>query len=257
MKLNSLPLTQFMTPPRTCSYLPAEKASLEYRVFALMEEPQYAQLLRRGWRRHGAHFFRPQCPACAQCRSLRVRVDEFRPTRSQRRVLNRNGDVRIEVRLPKVTREHVDLFNAYHADMTDRRDWTRNVTDEEDYENSFLIGYWPFAREFAYYRGKQLVGVGLVDVVADAVSSVYFYHRPDWRNRAPGTFSILQEIEFCRRTDRRFNYLGYWIAGCGSMDYKARFQPHELLERYVEEDEEPRWLRPADELPPDGSPPNS
>jgi len=140
------------------------------------------------------------------------------------------------------------LFNDYHADMAARRGWSRSRTDPEDYENSFLIGVWPFAREFAYYRGRELVGVGLVDVVADAVSSVYFYHAPEWRSQAPGTFSILQELEYCRQTNRCHNYLGYWIAECGSMAYKANFRPHELLQEYVAPSTEPVWTRVADDV---------
>lgn len=234
-------LLRFTSPRRSCSYLPQETASLEYRVHALMSGEQFYELLRRGWRRHGAHFFRPRCPACTQCRSLRVRADEFRPSRSQRRILAKNSDITLRIQPPRVTADHVRLFNAYHADMTARRGWSHNTTDPEDYETSFLVGLWPFAREFCYYRGDELIGVGLVDVFEEAVSSVYFFHDPAWRSLAPGTFSILQELEFCRRTGRRYNYLGYWISACPSMQYKANFGPHELLERYVEEDEEPIW----------------
>ena len=212
------------------------------RLRELTSGPFY-ELLRRGWRRHGAHFFRPRCPVCTQCRSLRVLADEFQPTRSQRRILGKNSDVTVKVQTPAVTADHIRLFNAYHADMTDRRGWSRSTTDEVDYENSFLVGVWPFAREFQYYRANRLIGVGLVDVVDEAVSSVYFYHDPDWRPQAPGTFSILQELEFCRQTGRRYNYLGYWISACQSMQYKSNFGPHEILERYVEETEEPCWQR--------------
>lgn len=249
VELQSRELLRFVSPPRACSYLPQETASLEYRVHALMSPAQYGELLRRGWRRHGAHFFRPQCPHCRQCRSLRVLADEFTPSRSQRRVLQRNQNVQVEWRTPSVTSEHLRVFNAYHADMSQRRGWSHTATDTEDYENSFLIGIWPFAREMQYYEGGRLVGVGLVDLLDDAVSSVYFYHDPEWRPRAPGTFSILQELAFCRQTGRRYNYLGYWIAGCGSMAYKSRFGPHELLQQYVEPEEEPVWMRAMQDSP--------
>lgn len=237
-------LLRFRTPPHSCSYLPRETASLEYRVHALMSEGEYRERLRRGWRRHGAHFFRPVCPRCRECRSLRVLADEFHPSRSQRRILRKNRDIQVVLSEPDVTAAHVRLFNAYHADMTCRRGWPAQQTTREDYENSFLIGVWPFAREMQYLEGSRLVGVGLVDVVADAVSSVYFYHDPLWRPRAPGTFSILRELALCRQTGRKYLYLGYWIAGCPSMAYKANFGPHEILEQPVSDGEEPVWRRP-------------
>lgn len=236
-------LARFTTPPRKCSYLPTETASLEYRIHAGMTERDYSELLRRGWRRHGTHLFRPRCPACIQCRSLRVLVDEFTPSRSQRKTLSRNADVRVVLQPPTVTPEHIRVYNAYHADMSQRRGWPHNQTTADDYEQSFLAGWWPFARELLYFREDELIGVGLVDVLADAISSVYFFHDPAWRARAPGTFSILQELSFCRATGRRFNYLGYWIAGCPSMAYKSNFGPHELLDRYVDAPTEPHWTR--------------
>lgn len=241
--LRSREIARFITPPRACSYLPGEQASLEYRVHATMSPAEYGDRLRRGWRRHGAHFFRPRCADCLQCRSLRVVASEFQPSKSQRRILRRNADVSVVLQPPTVTPQHIAVFNAYHADMTARRGWSENWTTAEDYENSFLIGHWPFAREMLYLRAGQLLGVGLMDVAADAVSSVYFYHDPAWREDAPGTFSVLQEMEFCRRTGRQYNYLGYWIEACPSMAYKSRFTPHEILEGYVDEPEEPVWRR--------------
>jgi arginine-tRNA-protein transferase len=243
LELPARELMRFRTPPRPCSYLPQETASLDYRVYVQMSEEEYQERLRRGWRRHGAHFFRPVCPHCRECRSLRVLVQEFRPSRSQRRMLRKNRDVQVVFCEPDVTDAHLRLFNAYHADMTRRRGWPPQQTTREDYENAFLIGVWPFAREMQYREGSRLIGVGLVDVVSDALSSIYFYHDPQWRPRAPGTFSILQELTFCRETGRRYLYLGYWIAGCPSMSYKANFVPHEVLENLVGEDDEPTWRR--------------
>jgi arginyl-tRNA--protein-N-Asp/Glu arginylyltransferase len=234
-------IARFVTPPHECSYLPQETASLEYRVLVSLPVEQYAAMLERGWRRHGARFFRPQCPSCRQCRSLRVDVAKFAPTKSQRRVFRRNSDMQVVVQPPSITPDHIRLFNDYHADMSRRRGWSPHPTTAEEYHASFLIGNWSFAREMLYFRAGRLAGVGLVDVLPDAVSSVYFYHDPAWRPLAPGTFSILSEIEFCRETGRTYNYLGYWIEPCASMAYKANFGPHEVLESYVEADEAPLW----------------
>jgi arginine-tRNA-protein transferase len=245
MTRSTVPLSWFVTRARACSYLPDERASLEYRVYPGMEETEYYEFLRRGWRRHGAHLFRPRCAQCTQCRSLRVLVEQFRPTRSQRRVLQRNTSVEVIIQPPSVTTDHLRLFNAYHADMSARRGWRPRLSTPEDYADSFLSGEWPCAREMLYFRDSELIGVGLVDVLPEAVSSIYFYHHPHWRDGSPGTFSILQELELCRRTGRRYNYLGYWIAACQSMAYKANFRPHEVLAAYVDAPEEPFWTQPA------------
>ncbi len=52
---------------------------------------------------------------------------------------------------------------------------------------------------------------------------------PDHRDRSLGTFSILWEIEYCRREEWPYYFLGYHVAGSRTMAYKARFRPHETL----------------------------
>lgn len=236
-----LELFRFQTPPSSCSYLPQEQSSLEYRVLAQVSDSAFQEMLERGWRRHGRNFFRPACPSCRKCQSLRVDVNTFRPTKSQRKADKKNSDVRLEVAKPSVTQQHIKLYNDWHADMHVRSGWRDDRMDAQTYTEVFLAGNWPFAREFRYYLEEELVGVGLVDVLPDALSSVYFYHAPAWRPDSPGTFTVLKEIEYARQTGRRYLYLGYWIAECQSMAYKARFGPHDILNVYPTDQEEPKW----------------
>lgn len=241
----ALELLRGAAPPGECSYLPDETASLAYRYLIDISAPEFEAMLSRGWRRQGACFFRPACPNCTKCRSLRVDAGAFSPTKSQRRCRNRNSDVRLVIRKPMLSQAHIDVFNAYHADMHERRGWERSPTTAEEYSRTFLAGRFAFASEFAYLRGKELLGVGLVDVTPNAMSSIYFYHHPDWRPAGPGTYSALRELEYAKETGRKWLYLGYWIAENASMAYKVRFGPHEILERYVGDDEMPVWRAPA------------
>jgi arginine-tRNA-protein transferase len=94
-----------------------------------------------------------------------------------------------------------------------------------------------------YFREETLVGVGLIDLLPHSLSSIYFYHAPDWRPDGPGTFSMLCEIELARQRQLDFVYLGYWIRDCQSMAYKNRFVPHELLRSRPGERMEPDWQR--------------
>ena len=185
---------RLIMPASPCSYLPDETQSLEHRVPASMAETEYADLLEHGWRRHGRYFFRPACPSCVKCRSLRVDVNAFRPTKSQRRIARKNEDIRWKLRPASVTDDHIRIFNAYHRDMQSRRGWRENHTDADDYYSAFLAGDWEFAWEFAFFRGNTLLGISLVDLVGDVSSSIYFYHDPIWRPHGPGTFSLLCEL---------------------------------------------------------------
>jgi len=232
---------RWTAPPAKCPYLENETASLEYRVSPGMPASVLGELLRRGWRRHGAYLFRPACPLCVKCRSVRVDVAAFAPSKSQRRCMQRNASINVVMQRPTVTPAHVALYNRWHVDRTAERNWRDDQMTREQYAESFLAGRFESANEMLYYDGSQLVGVGLVDVVEEAVSSAYFFYDPDWRPRGPGTYSVLREIEFCRQTGRKWCYLGYWIAECPSMAYKNRFRPYEVLATYGPDHAEPDW----------------
>lgn len=103
-------IVQYVEEPRPCSYLPDQLAALEYRLFSELESAEFELLLKRGWRRHGIHFFRPACAHCLRCHSIRVDVAKFQPTRSQRRALARNRHIRVRWHPVEATRTHVDLY---------------------------------------------------------------------------------------------------------------------------------------------------
>lgn len=237
-------LARFTTPPQRCPYVPAETAALAYRIIIDLRAEEYDALLSRGWRRFGCEFFRPACPLCAKCRPLRIKLPEFRPSRSQRRILRRNTHIEVAVQAPTVTEHHVRLYNAYHRFMHEQRGWPSQSHTPRTYYESFLLGNWDFAREFLYYDRGRLVGVGLADLTPTALTSGYFFHHPRWRPQAPGVFSILQQIDYARQLGLRHQYLGYWIAECQSMAYKCQYRPHEILVGYPDDTAEPVWIDP-------------
>jgi len=234
-------------PAKECSYLADELARLEYRLMLGINSLQYQAMLERGWRRFGMTFFRPACPACSKCRSIRVDVASFRPSRSQRRALKRNREVKLSVGRPKVDDEVLDLHDAYHHYMAELRDWPGTPTTRSGYVESFIEGAGSFAREFRYSEGGRLIGVGYVDLLPSAMSSVYFFHAPEWRSRSPGTYSALMELAIARNLGLPWHYLGYWIPENQSMAYKSRFKPHELLTDYGPLSEQPGWRPPSPE----------
>jgi arginyl-tRNA--protein-N-Asp/Glu arginylyltransferase len=83
--------------------------------------------------------------------------------------------------------------------------------------------------EMRYYLEDHLVGVGIVDAGATALSSVYFFFdpAPRWSKYSPGVYSILREIELCRETGRQHLYLGLYVEDCRHLAYKADYLPHE------------------------------
>ena len=224
-----------------CPYLPGRVSQFEHRWVGSLSNERFESLLARGWIRFGRALFRPVCQQCLECRSLRIELPRARLSKSQRRCRNQNTDVRVVVQPPSMTADHIRLYNHYHQDMHERRGWPYRQTTEDDYYQSFIDGHFDFSREFLYLRDDQLIGIGMVDMTDRVQSSIYFIHDPQWRDLGPGTFSVLSEIEVGREASRDYQYMGYYIRDCGSMSYKNRFQPHQILRDYVSDNEQPVW----------------
>lgn len=226
-----LSLYTFVAPPSPCGYLPNERWSLEYELVAAMTAGDYMERMKQGWRRFGHMVFRPACPSCNQCRSLRVNVNRFMPNRSQRRVRKLNqGDVTFSIHEPSVGPAKLRLYDRYHAFQSDVKDWPAHAPkDPEDYRQSFVDN--PFAtEEWRYVIDSKLVGVGYVDALPEGLSAIYFYYDPEFRHRQLGTWNVLSLIEEARRRGLPHVYLGYYVDGCQSLEYKAAFRPNETLD---------------------------
>lgn len=223
-------LFRYTAPPSSCGYLPGEQWSLEYEMVANLSAQEFAARLEEGWRRFGAMMFRPQCPHCSACQSLRVKVDAFRPNRSQRRIdrVNR-GEVELRIGAPNVSREKLRLYDRFHAYQSESKGWPdHSPKDASAYRESFVHNP-EFTKEWCYYLEGQLIGVGYVDHLPAAMSAIYFFYDPDLRDRSLGTWNVLCLLEQCAAQRLPHLYLGYYVQGCRSLEYKANFQPNQVL----------------------------
>lgn len=216
----------FVSALTRCEYLPDRQWRLRYEIRPGIDERGYMEMMRAGWRRIGPALFRPECPACRMCRSLRVPAETFVPSASQRRVWKRNArDIAIRIDRPSLSAEKAALFARFHDHGHETKGWPGR--DDASLplflENPFPIEEW------TYYAGARLVGVGYVDVLPDGLSAIYFYHDPGEHRRSLGTFNVLALIASARQRRLPHLYLGYYVQGCRSLEYKARFRPNEVL----------------------------
>jgi arginyl-tRNA--protein-N-Asp/Glu arginylyltransferase len=88
----------------------------------------------------------------------------------------------------------------------------------------------PFrTEEWTYYLGRRLIAVAYVDALAEALSAIYCYYDPADKARSLGTFNVLSLLASARERGLPHVYLGYYVAGCRSMEYKRNFRPNEVL----------------------------
>lgn len=226
-------LERFVENPRVCAYLPEQLASLEVRVMLDVTPEETEALLEKGWRRFGPIYFHPACRECSECVSLRVVVGSFRPSKSQRRAERATAGLRQVVGVPRVDDARLALYAKWHAEREAARGWEPNAQTRERYALEFGFRH-ASARELAFYddaRGGRLVGVGLFDETPSAYSAAFFFYDPEYARLSLGTANVLAMIDRAIGAGKRHLYLGYRVAGCESLSYKATFRPHELLSR--------------------------
>ncbi|HEX8341636.1 MAG TPA: arginyltransferase [Tepidisphaeraceae bacterium] len=213
-------------PDVPCPYLPGETETLRAVMASGVDGETYRAFMDAGFRRSGKMLYQPVCRSCRACVPLRVPVGTFSPGASQRRCWRRNADLRVTTDRPRLSDEKFTLYSRYV------HDWHAKPEEaNREALQGFLYDSPTDTIEFEYRDpAGRLLGVGICDRSRQSLSSVYFYFDPREARRGLGTFGALVELDYCRRLAIDYYYLGYFVEGCGAMNYKATFRPHELLD---------------------------
>ena len=224
-----------------CSYIPGNTQTIHYKVIQECTKEQCEALILRGWRRFGSMYFRPICQDCRSCESLKIDVENYTFSKSERRILRKNQNRHTIIRHPTMTTEHLELFYRYHAYKHQTRDWETPKVDPKNYYSSFVHGHGDFGYEILYFHDNKLIAVDLVDILHDGISSVYCYYDPHQKSSSLGKYTLLEQIALAKRLGLRWIYLGYYVQSCLSLAYKANYTPSLQLQGRPEESETPIW----------------
>jgi arginine-tRNA-protein transferase len=244
MKHKPVPGTRFFfaTAPIPCPYLPGR---MERRLVAELGTTDavgfHDTLSQAGFRRSHRFAYIPVCRDCSACATVRIVAGSFRPSRTQRRLIARNAELTGSDAPPRATAEQYELFRAYQSVRHSGGEMAR--MDFFDYQA--LVEDTPVETSVAEFRDPQghLVAACITDRVADGFSAVYSFFRPDMPRRGLGSYMIMWLVERARELQLPHVYLGFWVADCQKMAYKARFQP---LEAYTPEGWKPLRLEEPD-----------
>ena len=215
-----------LTPEHGCSYLPDEAEQLMVLLDDKHRNPVgYENLLVAGFRRSGNDLYRPHCQGCSACHSLRIPVQQFTASRSQKRIQHNNRDIRL-VLSTQDKPEYYDLFARYIHER--HHDGSMFPATRNQYDG-FLLCDWltPYFLEFRL--NQQLVALAITDPLPHSLSAMYTFFDPAFADRSLGTLAILTQLELAQRMNRQWLYLGYQVDACRKMKYKTKFHPHELL----------------------------
>lgn len=221
----------YVTAPQPCPYLAGR---MERKLFTSLQgdtsELLNDTLSKQGFRRSQNVLYRPSCADCNACLSARIRVSDFKLSKSQRRVLRRNARLTRRATSPWATEEQFELFRRY----LDYRHADGGMADMDIFEFAAMIEETPVRSRVIEYMDTTatldggLTAVCLTDILDDGVSMVYSFFEPTLSKQSLGTYVILDHIQIARETGLPFVYLGYWVPGSEKMAYKARFRGLEV-----------------------------
>ncbi|MEL0630243.1 arginyltransferase [Psychromonas aquatilis] len=211
-----------------CSYLENE----EEQLIMLMDpennsQKNYAALIEIGFRRSGEQVYRPHCPTCEGCESLRINSERFVLSKSQKRLLNKNKHFTI-VQSNKVKETYYPLYERYINQIY--RDGVMYPASLEQFE-SFIRCSWVNIIFLEVYDGEKLISVSVTDQLlsetAQSWSAFYCFYDPDYQAHSLGKYAVLQQLQLAKKYNINYLYLGYYIQNCQKMNYKNQFNPHQ------------------------------
>jgi arginine-tRNA-protein transferase len=195
---------------------------------ALVTEPCQPELMdvlwARGWRHFGPMFFRYSETdlghGVGHIIPLRIDLQRFRLSESQRRTLRKNADLRFNFGSSEIGNAERALFRA-HASR-----FRENIpSSPEAFLGSDPVSGIPCEiSQLSVTEGEgRLLAASYVAVGREAWSSIYAMFDPAESRRRLGIASLLWEIQSAREAGCRWIYHGYAFRERSHYDYKKSF----------------------------------
>ena len=227
----------YVTTAYACGYLPGQRAqSLIATPQHLIDSRVYSALIQQGFRRSGKFAYRPHCENCNACTPVRLLVDDFMPSRTQRRSFKQHQNLSVSILPLAFHQEHLELYTSYqsarHNEKINDEKSNGDITEEKDKVSQyreFLVESNVETLLIEFKLDNQLKMVSVVDVLSDGISAVYTFYETSDLHTSYGTFNIMWLNEWTLNLRLPYLYLGYWIKDSQKMAYKQNFKPQQAL----------------------------
>jgi leucyl-tRNA---protein transferase len=199
-----------------------------FQAGALMPPEDYDYFLEHGWRHYAGHFcrynFGDHDGRVYRVLPLRVKLDEFALSKSQRRIMRRNADVESTIGYRHIDDTINELFDAHKRRFTFR-------APESIYEHVSWQGIVPtYTWQLTMRVGGVVKAASFFDCGDRSVSSIYTCFDPAETKRSLGILAILKTIEWGRRLGKAYYYPGYAYEEKSFYDYKKRIGSLEVYD---------------------------
>lgn len=190
---------------------------------------RYELLLADAWRHFGPHFFRYNFgiyeDEIRRVIPLRIRLADFKLSKSQRRVLRRNANLDVSIGTYSITPETHKLFERHKLRFKSGVPNTIYDFIARDADSSPTELF-----EIKVRENERLVAASFFDIAERSVSAIYGCFDPELPSRSLGIFTMLKVMEYATQSGLAFYYHGYAYEGESFYDYKKRFSGLEQFE---------------------------
>jgi arginine-tRNA-protein transferase len=183
-----------------------------------------------GWRHFGALFFRYSRffdgVADLTIVPLRINVNFFRLSKSQRRIIRKNQDLKLKIQRPVIDDQRKILFEHHK---------TRFKINPPESLDMYLGGelihdFVCKTLEFSVWLGDRLLAASYLDIGENSTSSIYAMFDPAFSKRCLGIYTMLLEIEYSKNNGFLYYYHGYTAVEPSAYDYKKHFSALEFYD---------------------------
>ncbi len=170
-------------------------------------------------------FWRYNKSGAARSIPLRIRLNKFKLSKSQKRILRINADLEIQNQRLKVAKDgdECKLFRL-HRIRLGKNAPVRVVLPEGERN-----------RKFCVFESGKLIAASFLEMGTNTSYGYYAIFDPEIEWRSLGIFTMLKEIEYAQKQGNEFYYLGYAFDEPTIYDYKKRFHGLESYNWQTEE----------------------
>jgi arginine-tRNA-protein transferase len=199
------------------------------KVIQSLSNQEYDYYLSKAWRNFGINFFRYSINLLngkiVMVVPLRISLEKFIYAKSQKKIFQKCSRFEVHIQPIIIDRGKETLFEKHKLRFND------NIPDSLYTFLSPSPAYVPCtALEINVLDKGKLIATSFIGVGTKSASSIYAMFDTDYEEYSLGIYTLLLEIEYCRKNDFDYLYLGYAYDVPSFYDYKKRFYG---LESYV------------------------
>jgi leucyl-tRNA---protein transferase len=190
---------------------------------------QWDEMLAQGWRHNGKMMFRnsqdfDENDNLCKVIPLRYRLKNLEFTKSQRKIFNKNKDLRHEIHPLSIDDDKHALFFKHSARFKHNR--PLSIWDFISHEMGRPFKTW----ELRVFKDDKLIACSFIDITTNSLSSTYAMFDLDESKRSLGIYTMLLELLYAQAKKKRFYYPGYAYETPSFYDYKKKFNNTEFYD---------------------------